>query len=108
MTPYEHPTLYLVASLEAYPIEIGSVKEIRLSVLDADADNKLYDQRLQLPVAALPQAVAGHPVAYQMVVQMTGLVFKQFGDYQVNISISGEPKKTITLLVREPPQQAQA
>lgn len=102
--PYELPSMHFVATLEALPVEVGSVKDIRVSLMDADAKNQLYNQQLTLPVGAHPLASSGTPISYQLLLQLTGLVFKQAGDYQFNILINGEPKKTVTLMVREAPQ----
>jgi hypothetical protein len=102
--PYELPSMHLVATLEALPVEVGSIKDIRVTLLDADAKNQLYNQQLSLPVGAHPLASRGSMISFQLLLQLTGVVFKNPGDYQFNILVGGEPKKTMTLIVREAPQ----
>ncbi len=93
------PQMYLVVSFVAGPAEFGSVKNIRIVLLDNDGNEMLaLEAQAQVPRPPRP----GRRAFINQVIGLNGITFQRPGDYAFSILVGGETKETVGLHVNEP------
>jgi hypothetical protein len=97
--PFALPQMYLVVSFVAGPAEFGSVKNIRIVLLDNDGNEMLaLEAQAQVPRPPRP----GRRAFINQVIGLNGITFQRPGDYAFSILVGGETKETVGLHVNEP------
>ena len=97
--PFALPQMYLVISFVAGPAEFGSVKNIRIVLLDNDGNEMLaLEGQAQVPRPPRP----GRRAFINQVIGLNGITFQRPGDYAFSILVGGETKETVGLHVNEP------
>jgi Family of unknown function (DUF6941) len=97
--PFALPQMYLVVSFVAGPAEFGSVKNIRIVLLDNDGNEMLaLEGQAQVPRPPRP----GRRAFINQVIGLNGITFQRPGDYAFSILVGGETKETVGLHVNEP------
>ncbi len=91
-------SFYFVAMMEASPAEAGSMKTVRVVLMDEDARDTLFSQDVQFPVQQ-HELGRGQPITVQLVMQMHGVAFRRSGTYQIAVLVNGETKKSLPLRV---------
>jgi|SRR5215212_11975666 len=100
--PFALPQMYLVVSFAAGPAEFGSVKNIRIALLDSDGSEILaFEGQVQVDRPPRP----GRRSFINQVIGLNGVSFERPGDYEFSILISGETRETVALHVNEPRQE---
>jgi hypothetical protein len=97
--PFALPQMYLVVSFAAGPAEFGSVKNIKIALLDDDG-NEILGLEGQAPVPRPPRP--GSRAYMNQVIGLNGTTFERPGDYAFAILVSGETKATVPLYVNKP------
>ena len=97
--PYVLPTMYIVLQLVANLAEVGSTKEIKISLIDEDGAQLL--EAVSNAVVPAPKLAKKGVSESQVVLSINNLRFDKPGDYEFCIVINGETKKTIELRVNQ-------
>lgn len=95
--PTVHPHCCLAVKLRFEKIEEGQ-KRLRLSI--ADDDGKLVVPAMEIPITVTMPAEA-HTNTIQVVANIAGMKFEQFGEYSIDIAIDGRHEGSIPLFVRQ-------
>jgi hypothetical protein len=97
--PFQLPQMFLVVSFEAGPAEFGSLKDVRIALLDSDGDEMLaLEGQAEVPRPPRP----GRRTYINQVLGLNGVAFPRPGDYEFSILIAGETRGTAALHVNEP------
>ena len=92
--------LTLVISWAAEPVEFNSQKEVRITFMGPDPDEKIDLPPLQL---AIPEASRpGEPAIAHQILTLRELPLLRSGPHAFFVVVGGEPKTRIPLYVREP------
>lgn len=94
------PQLTLVISWSAEPVEFNSQKEVRISFMGPDPDEKIDLPPIQLAIPQAPRP--GEPAIVHQILTLQGLPLHRSGPHAFYIVVGGEPKARIPLYVREP------
>ncbi len=100
--PFALPQMYLVVSFEAGPAEFGSVKNVRIALLDNDGSEMLA---LEGPAEVPRPSRPGSRAYINQVIGLNGITFERPGGYAFSILVGGETKETVGLHVNEPVQE---
>jgi len=98
--PWVHPQMQLVLQLEAGAAEWDTQKDIRVKLLDADA-NPIIDVGRSVKV---PRGDPGRRVHMNLIMTFANVRLKAEGDYVFAVLIGGETKKEIPLRVMHVPR----
>ena len=98
--PVTHPHMCLVLSFEADSADAGKKQKLAFQLIDADGALQL-DFGGDLVVASTP---SGDVARFNHIVNLNGVVIKEFGSYQFKILINGEVCASIPLKVSESKQ----
>jgi hypothetical protein len=96
--PAKHPKLFLVAVFEASVSE-GSEHKAKVGVYDSDGQEVL-PLTPELPLKFQPTG-RGKPFQARLVVELEGLRFPHFGDYEFHLLIDGRIEGQVGLEVRQ-------
>jgi hypothetical protein len=97
--PFPLPQMFLVVSFEAGPAEFGSVKNVRIALLDSDGNEMLaLEGQVQVPRPPKP----GRRAFINQVIGLNGVRFERPGGHEFSILIGGETRGTASLHVNEP------
>lgn len=103
VNPAEFPTvlaqMFLVVSWEAGPPEFGTQKDVRVSFVDQDGNEKL---RLEGPVIVPVGTRPGSRAYINQIQGMAGLPIEGPGEHAFYILAGGEEKGRVLLYVNEP------
>ena len=97
--PVTHPTLTVVAKLRASAAEAGE-KDMAVHFIDADWRNVVPSITGKL---AVPVPRTGASSSINLVLALNGVRFEAYGDYSINLVISGEERASLPLHVAPPP-----
>jgi hypothetical protein len=100
--PFALPQMYLVLSLSAGPAEFGSVRNIRIPLLQSDGQ-EVFSLQAQMQVPRAKRE--GSRVYMNEAIGLAGIRFPQAGDYAFHILIGDDEKATVPLHVNEPIQE---
>jgi len=104
MLPFPLPTMYLVVSFFASPAEIGTTKDVAITLRDSDGNEVVgFTQVMEVPSPKL----AGTPSQMNVVLALNGVSFERSGDYRFYILVGGESKWDLGLRVNEPKDGAE-
>ena len=98
--PTAVPTVAVVLSWVAEPVEFGTQKEVHVSFMGPDPEQKidLPPFGLKIPVAARP----GEPAIAHQIITLQNLPLLRSGPHAFYVVVGGESKARIPLYVREP------
>ncbi len=97
--PVIHPSMQLVLSFEASRAESGSIKKIRVRLLDEDG-GEVLETGTQF---TLSREGSGISIKRSHIVNLKNVLFENPGLYSFHILVNGEEKKTVPLrLVKTP------
>ena len=100
--PFALPQMYLVAVYNASPAEVGMEKNIRIILIDADANSILdIQQSVTVPQPKWP----GSKVILNQVTGLAGVKFEKPGDYQFSVLVGEDEKHSIPFRVNEVPKR---
>jgi len=92
--------LTLVISWSAEPVEFNSQKEVRISFMGPDRDERIDLPPIQL---AIPEATRpGEPAIAYQILTLQDLPLLKPGPHAFYVMVGGETKTRIPLYVREP------
>src|SRR5215211_5384821 len=94
------PQLTLVVSWSAEPVAFNSQKEVRISFMGPDPDEKIDLPPMQLAIPEAPRA--GEPAIVHQILTLQGLPLQRPGPHAFYVVVGGETKTRIPLYVREP------
>lgn len=97
------PQLTLVISWSAEPVEFNSQKEVRISFMGPDPDEKVDVPSIQLTIPEAPRP--GEPAITHQILTLQGLPLYRSGPHAFYVQVGGETKARIPLYVREPTEQ---
>lgn len=100
--PAALPQMFLVLSFEAGPAEVGQQKDVRVSFMDQDANEKL---RTEGPVVVPPLSRPGGRAYINQILGLGGIPIERAGEHAFYILVGGEEKRRVSLYVNEPPAQ---
>ena len=94
------PTVVLVISWDAEPVEFGTQKEVHITFMGPEPEGKVA---LPPVVLAIPEAPRpGEPAIAHQILTLQNLPLLRPGPHAFYIVVGGEPKARIPLYVREP------
>ncbi len=97
------PQLTLVISWSAEPVEFNSQKEVRISFMGPDPDERIELPPIQLAIPEAPRP--GEPAIVHQILNLRGLPLQRSGPHAFYVVVGGETKARIPLYVREPTEQ---
>jgi hypothetical protein len=97
--PVTHPTFSLVAKLRASAAEAGE-KDMAVHFIDADGRHVVPSITGKL---AVPVPRTGTSSSINLVLALNGVRFEAYGDYSINLVVSGEERASLPLHVTPPP-----
>lgn len=100
--PLAHPHMCLVLSFEADSTESGKTHHLRFQLIDEDGAVQL-DFGGEMVVAPAP---SGETARFNHIVNLNGVLIKQFGHYEFKVLINGEVSASVPLKVAEAPFSA--
>jgi len=101
-TPCQHPMMALVISFEATAMERGTRQKVGIKLVNADGKPVFALPDSELEVPADPTAITPQ---LNMIANMAGIQFENYGSYQFEIHIEGELAGRVPLRLVPPPQQ---
>jgi hypothetical protein len=104
--PHVQPTLALVLKIEFLPVECGRLRNIEIHALDADGNPFAPAAALQVTPERNPQ-FPQLPVSVQLVLNLHGIVFNNYGSRQFSILVDGNEIASVPVhIVARPPAPA--
>ena len=98
--PFQLPTMYLVASFQASPAEVGQQKDVRVALVSEEGKEILaLEQSMVVP----PPKRAGSWTDLVAIFCLNGISFRDPGSYAFHFLVGGETKTTVPLRVNEAP-----
>src|SRR5258706_1800892 len=85
--PANHPLLYLVAQLQAYPAEFGRTFRLQIKLLDEDAN--VLTELATMATAPTP-TIRGMNALVNQIIQLGNIVFPKPGRYQFSLLVDGD------------------
>jgi hypothetical protein len=95
--PVVHPAWSIAVKIRFEKIEEGK-KKIRLSISDADGKTVLPPLEMSVDANTPPNQ---HTGTFQIVANIGGVKFDQFGEYSIDLAIDGRHEASIPLFVRQ-------
>lgn len=103
--PAAHPTLFLIAQLQASPAERGRRFRVQIKLMDEDG-NELgaINQVAEVPI---PPPGSGRLIYVNQIFQLNGLQFPKPGDYQFSLLVDDDQKGELefSLIQFHPPTE---
>jgi hypothetical protein len=96
--PVSLPLFYVVVSYEAGAAEFDSTKHVEIVLCDEDGNRLL---RLPQELKVVRPKVSGMMVTANQIAGIVGCQFSKTGNYQFDILVNGDSKKTISLRVNQ-------
>ena len=99
--PMSLPLFFVVVSYEASAAEFDSTKRTEIVLCDEDGNRLL---RLPQELKVTRPQISGTMVTTNQIAGIVGCKFSKTGNYQFDILVNGDSKKTIPLRVNQLPQ----
>jgi hypothetical protein len=97
--PFQLPQMYLVLSFTAGPAEFGSVRNLRVVLLQSDGQEVFgLGAQMQVPTNA---ARPGRRAYINETIGLAGVPFQRAGDYAFSILVGDDEKATVPLYVND-------
>lgn len=94
------PSIALVISWDAEPVEFGTKKEVHISFMGPDPDEKISLPPVSLTIPEAPRP--GERAIAHQILTLQNLPLLRSGPHAFYLVVGGEPKARIPLYVREP------
>jgi len=98
--PAAVPQMYLVISWDAGPTEFGTQRDVRITFMGPDPDEKYVSLDTQVVVPR--PARLGERAIFNQILDITGLPLLRSGPHALYVLLRDDPKATVPLYVREP------
>jgi hypothetical protein len=100
MFPAAVAQMALVISWNAEPVEVGSQKNVEISFMGPDPDERIDLPPFELTIPEAPRP--GEPAITHQILTIQGLPVLRSGPHAFYVVVGGETKARIPLYVREP------
>lgn len=94
------PTMALVIMWDAEPVEFGTQKEVHISFMGPDPDEKVVLPPFSLTIPDAPRP--GERALAHQILTIQGLPLLRSGPHAFYVVVGGETKARVPLYVREP------
>jgi hypothetical protein len=96
--PFALPIFYVVVSYASTAAEFGTTKKAEIVLCDEDGNELL---RLPQDLQIIRPTRTGTVATTNQIAGIVGLPFQKSGDYQFEISVNGDTKRTISLRIND-------
>jgi len=95
--PAQHPTMALVLVFQATALERGTTPKIAIKLVNEDGKQLFSLNDSQIIVPNDPNVISPSP---NLIVNLNGIMFENWGTYRFDIEIDGETKAQVPIYLR--------